>query len=219
LSAKPTEEQDQTRTRVRERNNRKVSVVIPSNRQQVLTLNSSEGIPGVEILIERVPNVSRARNLGVVKARGEIVAILDDDIEFSKEWFLNHCKSVRRGVAFWADPPCIIFVTKYDFLKAGGFDEALNSGEVQEFALALKKAGVTLSYIKEGFKHLVPSRRQRTHATTWKLNALFYLRHTPVREWWKIIRRQRNPVKLVEIGLWVAWWKLRGLQKKKGLKH
>jgi len=218
LSAKPTEEQDQARTRVREISNRKISVVIPSKRQQVLTLNSLEGIPDVEILVQTVPNVSRARNMGIAKARGKIIAILDDDIEFSKEWFLNHCKSVRQGVAFWADPPCIFFLTKYDFLKAEGFDEALKSGEVQEFALALKDTGVTLNYIKEGYKHLVPSHRMETHTMTWKLNALFYLRHTPAREWWKIIRRQRNPVKLVEIGLWVVWWKLRGLQKKKGLR-
>lgn len=198
-------------------NTRTISVVIPTNKQQVLTLKSLEGIPNLEILIETVPNVSRARNAGVKKARGEIIAILDDDIEFSKKWFMYHCKFIRQGIALWNDRPCVIFITKHDYLKSRGFDEGMALGEVQEFLQALVSAGITVKHVDErGIKVLVPfgttPREKR-----WKFETLVYLRYNSMREWWKIIRWQRNPMKLLKIGLWVVWWKLMGLQKRKKL--
>jgi glycosyltransferase involved in cell wall biosynthesis len=77
----------------------KISVVIPSIRKEIVTLQSLKGLP-IEIIIERTKNVSKARNIGVMKCSGDIIAILDDDLVFPQELFQRYIEKVRPGLAF-----------------------------------------------------------------------------------------------------------------------
>lgn len=45
--------------------------------------------PQVLYRFEKKPGLSQARNTGIKEAKGEIVAFVDDDVFFDKEWYIN----------------------------------------------------------------------------------------------------------------------------------
>lgn len=187
-----------------------VSVVIPSIRSEVLTLRSLEGLPA-EIIIERSgPNNDVARNLGVKKSKNSIVVIMDDDIAFPQSWFIYYVRKVRKGVAFWNDPPMTLFVTKEDFIAAGGFDESIKGGGGEyELRLALESIGVkVLRPNTQNVYHLgristVPERNLpysfHMDMLGWKHATLAWLRYKPKRKWIKIFLWVKSPVALAKI--------------------
>lgn len=59
--------------------------------------------PRVRLVPEPVPGLSRARNRGVLEARGEVVAFTDDDVAVDPGWITG----VRRGFARAEDVVCV----------------------------------------------------------------------------------------------------------------
>jgi glycosyltransferase involved in cell wall biosynthesis len=198
------------------------SVVIPSIRKEIVTLQSLKGLP-IEIIVERTKNLSKARNIGVMKCSGDIIAILDDDLVFPQELFQRYIEKVRPGLAFWSDPPFILFITKADFIKSGGFDENISwIGEGPEFILALRKTGIKLGKVDlQQVRHLKSFRRGtfKEDWVGWKHNTLAWTRYYSKRKWWKIIFWIKDPRKLFKIFIWVLYWSLRGGQPRKSLQH
>jgi GT2 family glycosyltransferase len=184
--------------------------VIPSIRSQVLTLKSLEGLPA-EIIIERSgPNNDVARNLGVKKSKNSIVVIMDDDIAFPQSWFIYYVRKVRKGVAFWNDPPMTLFVTKEDFIAAGGFDESIKGGGGEyELRLALENVGVKVELLNmENVYHLGKvstfSERNLPHnlrydMLAWRHTTLAWLRYKPIKKWIRIFLWIRNPINIIKI--------------------
>lgn len=127
-----------------------VSVVIPSIKEDVLTL---ESIPdGVSVSVEREGSLNEARNRGVRNADTDLVAILDDDIAFSEELFYALVNEVDRetfvGVADWEFGLIagrVMIFHKDLWKEVGGFDERLRShnGDT-EFSLKVHDAGYDL---------------------------------------------------------------------------
>jgi len=203
-----------------------VSVVIPTVRDQVLTLKSLEGLP-VEVVIERTKNVSKARNIGVTRCHGEIVVVMDDDLAFPREWFEYYVRRVRLGFAFWNDPPFILFVTKDDYLRAGGFDENITmDGECYELFLAIESVGVVMAKLNmKPVVHLIKSTTDPLRNTFkedwqgWKHATLSWTRYKPKRKWWKVILWIKDPRTLFKIFFLVIWWSLKGGQERKGLQQ
>jgi glycosyltransferase involved in cell wall biosynthesis len=74
--------------------NNSVSIVIPTIREKVITLESLESFKNIEIIIvkDKWKNVSKARNIGAKISSGEILVFMDDDIEFKPDFFFNALK-------------------------------------------------------------------------------------------------------------------------------
>lgn len=139
---------------------RDLTVVIPTIKDEVRTLDS---IPDcIPVLIEREGSLNEARNRGVRHAETEVVAIMDDDIAFSKETLDDLAQQVSPntliGIEDW-DFDLIagrVMVFHKDLWRdVGGFDERLGShmGDT-EFAIKARKNGYRVEQIPRGlFDH------------------------------------------------------------------
>ncbi|MCP8317163.1 MAG: glycosyltransferase [archaeon] len=125
-----------------------VSVIIPTIRTHIITLSSLIGLDGIEIIIvrDRWRNVSKARNLGALKAKGEILVFIDDDASFDPNYLFEHVAKVSDGKVLWLESPLFLFIRRNDFLRAGGFDERIRPimAETVEFRYNLKKLGFSI---------------------------------------------------------------------------
>jgi len=153
-----------------------VSVVIPSIKSDVLTL---ESVPDdVPVSVEREGTLNEARNRGVRNAEHDIIAILDDDIAFSEELFETVARKVDEetlvGVADWEFGLIagrVMLFHKNLWRRLGGFDERLRShnGDT-EFALSAHHAGYDLVRVpREVFYHEEHERSIDTWDRAWRL--------------------------------------------------
>lgn len=153
-----------------------VSVVIPSIKDDVLTL---ESVPdGVSVSVEREGSLNEARNRGVRNADTDIVAILDDDITFSEELFNTLVESVEEdtllGVADWEFGLVagrVMIFHKSLWEDIGGFDERLRShnGDT-DFALRAHDAGYSVRTVpRDLFYHENHERSITTWDRAWRL--------------------------------------------------
>lgn len=153
-----------------------VSVVIPSIKEEVLTL---ESIPdGVPVSVEREGSLNEARNRGVGNVDTDIVAILDDDIAFSEELFYALVNQVDRetlvGVADWEFGLVagrVMIFHRDLWREVGGFDERLRShnGDT-EFSLKVHDAGCDLVRVpRDLFYHEEHDRSITTWDRAWRL--------------------------------------------------
>lgn len=152
------------------------SVVIPSIKEDVLTLESvPEDVP---VSVEREGTLNEARNRGVRNANTDIVVILDDDIAFSEEVFNTLVESVEEdillGVSDWefglvAGRVMIFYKSLWQDI--GGFDERLRShnGDT-DFALKSHDAGYDMYRVPRTlFHHKEHERSITTWDRTWRL--------------------------------------------------
>lgn len=153
-----------------------VSIVIPSIKEEILTL---ESVPNdVPVSVEREGSLNEARNRGVRTAETDIVAVLDDDIAFSEDLFYCLVERVDEetfvGVADWEFGLVagrVMIFHRDIWRNVGGFDERLRShnGDT-EFSLKVHDAGYDITRVpRELFYHEEHERAISTWDRTWRL--------------------------------------------------
>jgi glycosyltransferase involved in cell wall biosynthesis len=71
---------------------RRVSIIIPTIREKVITMESLKALNvrnidiDVIIIIDKWRNVSKARNIGAKISNGEILVFMDDDVAFNQDF-------------------------------------------------------------------------------------------------------------------------------------
>lgn len=153
-----------------------VSVIIPSIKEDIITL---ESVPdGVPISVEREGTLNEARNRGVRHANHDIIAILDDDIAFSEALFNDLIEMVDDqtvvGAADWEFGLLagrVMLFHRDVWHDVGGFDERLRShnGDT-DFSIKVHDAGYNLVRIpREIVRHEEHSRSITTWDRAWRL--------------------------------------------------
>lgn len=156
--------------------NYEVSVVIPSIKNDVLTL---ESVPeDVSVSVEREGTLNEARNRGVRHADHDVIAILDDDIAFSEALFDDLVGMVDRrtvvGAADWEFGLLagrVMLFHRDIWREVGGFDERLRShnGDT-DFSIKIHDAGYDLvRFPREIIRHEEHSRSITTRDRAWRL--------------------------------------------------
>lgn len=152
-----------------------VSVVIPSIKDQVLTVQS---VPeGVETNVIREGNVCEACNIGVERATHDRILRLDDDISFSESFFWELVDRIEHdtllGYPDWDYGLVAGRVNAFhrdDWERFGGFDEFLGShmGDT-EFALKFVHQGTGVDQIDPSeITHEPHERSVTTWDRTWR---------------------------------------------------
>lgn len=147
-----------------------VSVVIPSIKEEVLTL---ESVPDeVETQVVRRGTLNEARNRGVQRAEHDRIMILDDDISFTNEFFWGLADRVEREILighpdwdYGLVAGRVMAFHRDDWRRLGGFDERLKShmGDT-EFALKFVHAGYEVEQVDSAEINHIPHERS---VTTW----------------------------------------------------
>lgn len=163
----------------REQEYKNITFVIPTNREDVRTLDS---IPeGCDVRLEREGNENEARNRGIRSAKTKYIALCDDDIKFTGE-FLDKCLALAGDGAIvgledyyplrWLISRFMLF-TKSGWQRVGEFDEKVRHGAETEFCLRAEKLGFRIVRLPRNsvvhFEHIKPA-YHRTH-----LKWLWYL--------------------------------------------
>ena len=149
-----------------------ISVVIPSNRERVLTTDSVPDRPDVEVQVRRDEGLNRARNAGVANASHDVVLILDDDLVFEGVWFERVIDRIAaeprtvvtvRGTGIlpqvsWPDgftPGMgrVMGFRKDVWRDAGGFPVPCSHGGDTDFLMSAFEAGYTVVGIEHEFEH------------------------------------------------------------------
>jgi glycosyltransferase involved in cell wall biosynthesis len=104
----------------------RVDIILPTlTGRDNITLASLKKLRGLLdyrlILIRDVYNLSKAYNLGVRQATSDIIALLDDDLEFEPEDFMFLLSRVRKGKCVLDLATKIIY--RSDYISVGGFEE------------------------------------------------------------------------------------------------
>ena len=153
-----------------------VSVVIPSIKEDILTLDS---VPEeVSVSIEREGSLNEARNRGVRNSDSKFVAILDDDIAFSENIFWSlvdlAAEDTLLGVVDWEFGLVagrVMVFPKSLWETVGGFDERLRShnGDT-DFSLRTHKQGYNIVTVsRDVFHHKEHDRSITTWDRAWRL--------------------------------------------------
>lgn len=168
-----------------------VTVVIPTLSEEPATLKS---VPDdVEVIIsdwktdnESINGLSVARNIGAMKASGNVLVFMDDDIKFSKIFFKKLTFAVsEHSVAGlksrWHDYLIgrVLSITRKDFFKVGGFDPMMLFSEDVEFSYRLQKMGYELiKFPVSAVKHMEhPSRDPRNFIQYLRTNSIISLKY------------------------------------------
>lgn len=153
----------------------KASVVIPTlcgkidELETVRSLQLLEREIQIVVLVDRRPNVSRARNLAAGFARSDILLFIDDDVTLSSNQVQDWIELVRAGYVVWLDPPLILGITRKRFSEIGGFDERIPfMAETTEMLLAVESRGYPLHFVMPGsVGHLGKLSRRRIFHLHW----------------------------------------------------
>lgn len=155
-----------------------VSVVIPTIKYRVRTV---ESIPeGVEFSVygDQAGTLSEARNMGVRLADAETVVIMDDDIAFSEALFWDVVERVdgetlvgMRDWDFDLVAGRVMAFRKSLWEAVGGFDERLGSHMADsDFAIKAAKAGYSIEQIpQDAIDHEDHERTITTTDRAWRL--------------------------------------------------
>ena len=138
------------------------SLLIITLKENILTLENPEVKEYTsEVLVDRSPGVSWARNTLAYQANGEILAFMDDDIRPDKRvWDL--IANLRRGeilmVEGYRHPITrVMAIHKEDFNDIGGFDQNIwHNGEDLDFYWRALDKGYVVSTIPKGLVHHEP---------------------------------------------------------------
>ncbi|WP_229111399.1 glycosyltransferase family 2 protein [Halapricum desulfuricans] len=127
-----------------------ISVVVPTNRDSVVTL---ETVPvEAEVLVRRDEGLNVARNEGVKAAASDWIVIADDDIRFPSDLVVETINEIDRmtlaGLADflplrWVIGRLLIFHRDL-WERVGGFDERRHHGGDTDFAIRVEKVGGTV---------------------------------------------------------------------------
>jgi len=105
---------------------------------------------GIELIVSKDMgwrNASRTRNMGAMKARGDVLCFIDDDASLNYRKLLDLLRRVseREKEFVWHDPPHLLIVRSDIFISAGGYDERYKPtmGETIELRLRLLRLGCT----------------------------------------------------------------------------
>jgi len=203
-----------------------ISVIIPSIKEKIVTMDS---IPsGHEIIIENIPNCSRARNRGAYESHGEYLFFLDDDISFPSELIEEvveilgkHPLSLCCIVEFDDDKfYCVsrfMAMRRKVFMALGGFDERLAfMGEDIDFGYRAITSNISIIPIQ---KELIVHHGAKTSLSQHQINLLKNQLHVPYIQLKNMCLFKldifkayftSNPIKLLLriIGTFLAIWKL-----------
>ncbi|MEM2872224.1 MAG: glycosyltransferase [Candidatus Methanomethylicaceae archaeon] len=130
------------------------SIIVPTTYLQPFNLPTAKMIresgllhKGVELIVVRDVwrNANRARNVGIAAASGDIICVMDDDINLNIEVLhrlLSNMANVNAGFYINLDPHFII-ARKEALLRVGGYDERFKPcmGDDVELMLRLQRAG------------------------------------------------------------------------------
>lgn len=147
-------------------------ILVVDNNSTDTTAEIAQSVPGVKYLHIADGPVGAVRNRGVREAKGDFIAFIDADCIAPENWLSkgsellcqneNHAFSARYVSdenALWIEKLWLlgyavvqfnstdflggcIFVRKEDFLKVGGFDETITSGEDTKLAVSLNNIGI-----------------------------------------------------------------------------
>lgn len=147
-----------------------VSVVVPSARESVLTLDS---VPEeVDVEVRRDEGLNRARNAGVEAAAHDVVVVLDDDLAFEAAWFRAFVERVAanpetvfaaRGTGIlpevgWPsgfEPGLgrVMGFHREAWRAAGGFPESRSHGGDTDFLMSAHEAGYEVRAVDHEWDH------------------------------------------------------------------
>jgi glycosyltransferase involved in cell wall biosynthesis len=121
---------------------------------------------GAKVIQVKTKNLPKNRNIGVKKARGEIIVFIDADVRISRDYLKKIVDSVDKGYIsgrpnYYFDSnnvliknhlffnnllkmryyPHTCFVLKKCFHKIGGYDESMNNWEDLDFSERINKIG------------------------------------------------------------------------------
>jgi glycosyltransferase involved in cell wall biosynthesis len=136
-----------------------VTVVIPTISEDVLTRRS---IPdNINIIIARDGTLNEARNAGINEAETKKIMLMDDDVQFSEDFFWDIVDRIAPdklvGMADWNYDLVagrLMGFRKSTWAEVGGFDERLRShmGDT-DFAIACAKRGYEIERIPQSEIH------------------------------------------------------------------
>lgn len=146
------------------------SVIIPSNRSEVLTVDS---IPEdfADVQVRREEGLNRARNAGVQSADHNTVVIADDDLVFDGDWFREHVRRssvemtihaaagtgilpmVEWPVGFEPGLGRMMIFSKDAWRAAGGFPVPCSHGGDTDFMMSAYEAGYNIETFAHKWEH------------------------------------------------------------------
>jgi hypothetical protein len=178
-----------------------VTVVIPTISDTVLT---EQSIPDdVDIITVREGTLNEARNAGVDTATTEKIVLLDDDVEFSEQFFWDVVDRINPqtvvGMEDWNYDLIagrLMGFNKSTWVAVGGFDERLRShmGDT-DFAIACHKRGYDLDRIPQSAIHHEgpPGAIERTNAWDHAWRGCYLAAKHPTYVW-RLFRGMAKPV-------------------------
>jgi glycosyltransferase involved in cell wall biosynthesis len=196
------------------------SIIIPTLSDNPPTLKS---LPppgelerlGIELIVSKDMgwrNASRTRNMGAMKARGEVLCFIDDDDSLDFGRLLPILRGVQSDDRLYVyhDQPHLLVINARLFREVGGYDERYKPqmGEDVELKLRLRHKGlkefqfasetISLRHLRE---HPNPRYLLNQKHLTW---AYLEHRYLPLR---KLIWR-KNPLEVARRVKWVLEWLL-----------
>jgi hypothetical protein len=124
------------------------SIIIPTLSDNPPTLKSlppPEELErlGIELIVSKDMgwrNASRTRNMGAMKARGEVLCFIDDELhwifgDFSQSFVVSR---VMIGFNIYHDQPHLLVINARLFKEVGGYDERYKPQMGEDFELKLR---------------------------------------------------------------------------------
>jgi glycosyltransferase involved in cell wall biosynthesis len=196
------------------------SIIIPTLSDNPPTLTSlppPEELErlGIELIVSKDMgwrNASRTRNMGAMKARGEVLCFIDDDASLDFGRLLPILRGVQSDDRLYVyhDQPHLLVINARLFREVGGYDERYKPqmGEDVELKLRLRHKGlkkfqfapetISLRHLRE---HPNPRYLLNQKHLRW---AYLEHRYLPLR---KLIWR-KNPLEVARRVKWVLEWLL-----------
>jgi glycosyltransferase involved in cell wall biosynthesis len=131
---------------------KKISIIIPTYSNCKVRTDLRGCLFDHEVIVERATGIGLARNLGVLKSKGDIIVMLDSDLNVKPElwhWLVK----LRRGTLAMVKnckhqsySSRVFAIHREDYLKIGGFNSSLKYlWEDGEFALRASEKGFKIA--------------------------------------------------------------------------